>query len=211
MDKSGAETMPTTTEPPPAPSAFPRENVRRGRNRDHKRRHVRRVEHGETSLPRRGESAAWPTRRPTPEREQGLALRPRGGLPAPWGAAAADPNALAITSEAAASGRRPGAAAVRPRRASRCRARDARNHAAPRFCARRPFPQRQPLRPHPVRSRQLAGSVGAMPSSVPGSASCSPSRGPPWYSAHGGPRTRELRAAARCRAPVTRFSTLPVL
>jgi hypothetical protein len=139
MDKSGAETMPTTTEPPPAPSAFPRENVRRGRNRDHKRRHVRRVEHGETSLPRRGESAAWPTRRPTPEREQGLALRPRGGLPAPWGAAAADPNALAITSEAAASGRRPGAAAVRPRRASRCRARDARNHAAPGFCARRPF------------------------------------------------------------------------
>jgi hypothetical protein len=56
-------------------------------------------------------------------RRWGQFNRPQWGhcrrLHPPWGAAATDPNALAITSEAAASGRRGGAAAVRPQQARR--------------------------------------------------------------------------------------------
>src|SRR5829696_424177 len=68
MDKSGAESMPTTTESPPAWSAFPRENVRRGRNRDHERRRVRRVEHGET--PFRAEAGRRRGHREAPHRNE---------------------------------------------------------------------------------------------------------------------------------------------
>src|SRR5215207_2699883 len=65
------------------------------------------------SLPRRAGPRRGRREDPPQERKQGLASRSRGDLPAPWGGAASDADTLAIADEAAASGRRPGAAAVR--------------------------------------------------------------------------------------------------
>ena len=115
MDKVGRETMPTTTEAPSALATF-----------------SARTSAGVGVAIRGGAACGAPStarcpfgadrvrcvasRRRSQERKHGLASRSRGGLPAPWSSAATDAGALAIAHEAAASGRRPGAAAVRPQR-----------------------------------------------------------------------------------------------
>src|SRR5829696_7653603 len=92
MDKSGAETMPTTTESPPAPSAFPRESVRRGRNRDHERRRVRRVEHGETSLSAQRRVGGVAIAKTHTGTRAGTCLAPTWRSSGTVGAAATDPT-----------------------------------------------------------------------------------------------------------------------
>jgi hypothetical protein len=117
MDKVGRETMPTTTEA--LMSSRPvRENVRRGRSRDHERRRVRSAEHGEMSLPRR--AGPRRVRREDPRGNESRDL-PRAHVSVfrRRGAAPRDADTLAIADKAAASGRRPGAAAVRPAQQSR--------------------------------------------------------------------------------------------